>query len=430
MNHTQNTEEGHDRTEEGHDRYDVIVVGVGGMGSAAAYHLTDRGLDVLGLERYDVPHAQGSSHGYTRIIRLAYHEHPSYVPLLRAAYDEWHALEAERGRSLLHETGSLAAGPPGSDIFEGARRSCRENDLEHDVLSGAELNDRFSGYDLPDDFGAVFQPQGGFLVPEKCIVAHVEGAHDRGAEIRARTWVRDWTPLDDGGVAVEVESATGGDSKSSTNGNDSETDTDRSDGEAATNGTDDEAATYEADSLVIAAGAWTGKLVPELEPVLDPERQVVGWFQPDSPDRFAPDSFPVFVLSTGETEMYGFPVHDIPGVKIGKYHHRHETVDPDEMDREPTPADERILREYLEEYFADAAGPTMRLETCLFTNTPDSRFIIDSHPEHPQVTIAAGFSGHGFKFSSVVGSVVADLVADGETDHPIEQFGIGRFDNL
>ena len=123
------------------DRYDAIVVGVGGMGSAAAYHLADRGLDVLGLERFDIPHAQGSSHGYSRIIRLAYHEHPSYVPLLRAAYDEWHALEAERGTSLLHETGSVAAGPPGNEIFEGARRSCRENDLEHDVLSGAELND-------------------------------------------------------------------------------------------------------------------------------------------------------------------------------------------------------------------------------------------------------------------------------------------------
>jgi sarcosine oxidase len=383
------------------DRYDVIVVGVGGMGSAAAYHLADRGLDVLGLERYDVPHAQGSSHGYSRIIRLAYHEHPSYVPLLRAAYDEWRSLEAERGVSLLHETGSVAGGPPGSEIFEGARRSCRENDLEHEVLSAAGLNDRFPDYDVPEDFRAVFQPQGGFLVPEKCVVAHVEGAHDRGAEIRARTKVRGWTPLDDGGVTVEAEDGVEG------------------------------VTTYEADSLVVAAGAWTGELVPELEPVLEPERQVVGWFQPDDPDRFDPDSFPVFVLGEEEAdEVYGFPVHGVPGVKIGRYHHRHETVDPDEMNREPTPEDERILREDVEAYLADAAGPTMRLETCLFTNTPDSRFVIDSHPVHPEVTVAAGFSGHGFKFVSVVGSVVADLVTDGRTDHPIEQFGIDRFDDL
>jgi sarcosine oxidase len=383
------------------DRYDVIVVGVGGMGSAAAYHLADRGLDVLGLERYDVPHAQGSSHGYSRIIRLAYHEHPSYVPLLRAAYDEWRSLEAERGVSLLHETGSVAGGPPGSEIFEGARRSCRENDPEHEVLSAAGLNDRFPDYDVPEDFRAVFQPQGGFLVPEKCVVAHVEGAHDRGAEIRARTKVRGWTPLDDGGVTVEAEDGVEG------------------------------VTTYEADSLVVAAGAWTGELVPELEPVLEPERQVVGWFQPDDPDRFDPDSFPVFVLGEEEAdEVYGFPVHGVPGVKIGRYHHRHETVDPDEMNREPTPEDERILREDVEAYLADAAGPTMRLETCLFTNTPDSRFVIDSHPVHPEVTVAAGFSGHGFKFVSVVGSVVADLVTDGRTDHPIEQFGIDRFDDL
>lgn len=375
------------------DRYDAIVVGVGGMGSAAAYHLADRGFDVLGLERYDVPHAQGSSHGYSRIIRLAYHEHPSYVPLLRSAYEEWRALEAEHGASLLHETGSVAAGPPGNEIFEGARRSCEEHDIDHEVLSSAELNDRFPGYDVPDDYRAIFQPQGGYLVPEKCIVAHVESAQDRGAEIRARTKVESWTPLDDGGVAVETE-------------------TDR----------------VEADSLVLAAGAWTGKLVPELESVLTPERQVVGWFQPDDPDRFAPESFPVFVVAADETEIYGFPVHAVPGVKIGKYHHQEEAVDPDQMAREPTKADERLLRELAEEYLADAAGPTMRLETCLFTNTPDSRFVIDAHPDHPQVTVAAGFSGHGFKFASVVGSVLADLATEGATDHPIDAFGIDRFD--
>lgn len=385
------------------DRYDAIVVGVGGMGSAAAYHLADRGADVLGLERHAIPHTQGSSHGYTRIIRLAYYEHPSYVPLLRSAYDEWHDLADEYGEQLVHETGSVAVGPPDSDIFEGARRSCREHDLEHDVLSGAELNERFPGYDVPEEFRAVFQPDGGFLVPETCIVAHVEGAHSRGAEIRARTKVRDWRVLDDGGVAVETESATPG---------------------------ADERVTYEADSVVFAAGAWTGKLLPELSPVLEPERQVLGWFQPESPARFTPEEFPVFSMRSSEGYFYGFPVHGVPGFKVGKYNHRHETVDPDEMDREPDATDEQILREYTEEYFADAAGPTMRLETCMFTNTPDERFVIDKHPEHSQVTVAAGFSGHGFKFSSVVGDVVADLVVDGETDHPIGQFGIDRFEEL
>jgi sarcosine oxidase len=387
-------------TDSGTDRRDVIVIGVGGMGSAAAYHLADRGLDVLGFERYNIPHSQGSSHGFSRIIRLAYYEHPSYVPLLRSAYDEWAALGEEFGEDLIHETGSIAVGPPGSDIFEGARRACREHDLDHDVLSGAELNDRFPGYDVPEEYRAVFQPQGGFLVPEDCIVAHVEGAYDRGAEIHARTKVRGWTPLDDGGVRVEVER--GGSTE-----------------------------THEADSLVIAAGAWTGDLLPELAPVLEPERQVLGWFQPEEREQFDPDAFPVFSLRCDDgAYLYGFPVHGVPGFKIGKYNHREETVNPDEMEREPTATDEAILREYTAEYFADAAGPTTRLETCLFTNSPDERFIIDTHPEHPQVAVAAGFSGHGFKFSSVVGDILADLAVEGKTNHPIEQFAIDRFDNL
>jgi sarcosine oxidase len=382
------------------------------MGSAAAYHLADRGLDVLGLERHDVPHTQGSSHGYTRIIRLAYYEHPSYVPLLRSAYENWRELGAEYGEQLVHETGSVAVGPAESDVFAGARRSCREHDLDHEVLTGAELNERFPGYDVPPDHRALFQPQGGFLVPETCIVAHVEGAHARGAEIRARTKVRDWRALDDGGVEVEAESATEGE-----------------DDETATKD-DETTATYTADSLVLAAGAWTPKLLPNLAPVLDPERQVLGWFQPGSPERFDPEAFPVFSMRCEEGYFYGFPVHGVPGFKVGKYHHRRESVDPDEMNREPTAEDEEILREYVENYFSDADGPTMRLETCLFTNTPDERFVIDTHPEHPQVTIAAGFSGHGFKFSSVVGEVVADLVMDGETEHPISQFGVDRFEGL
>ncbi|WP_276300567.1 N-methyl-L-tryptophan oxidase [Halorussus lipolyticus] len=382
------------------DRRDVIVVGIGGMGSASAYHLADRGLDVLGFERHNIPHSQGSSHGYTRIIRLAYYEHPSYVPLLRAAYDEWADLADETGADLLHQTGSLAVGPPDSDIFEGARRTCREHGLDHDVLSGGELNERFPGYDVPDEYRAVFQPQGGFLVPEDCITAHVEGAFARGAEIHARTKVRDWTALDDGGVRVKVERR----------------------------GTTE---VHEADSLVVAAGAWTGKLLPELAPVLEPERQVLGWFQPEERARFSPDTFPVFSMRCDDGEyIYGFPVHRVPGFKIGKYNHRRETVDPDEMEREPTPTDEAILREYTESYFDGADGPTTRLETCLFTNSPDERFVIDTHPEHPQVAVAGGFSGHGFKFSSVVGDILADLVVEGETDHPIEQFAIDRFDNL
>ncbi|WP_254766650.1 N-methyl-L-tryptophan oxidase [Salinilacihabitans rarus] len=373
------------------DRYDVIVIGVGGMGSAAVAHLADRGADVLGLERYDVPHGYGSSHGVTRIIRLAYYEHPSYVPLLRRAYDLWADLESAFDRRLLYRTGSVDAGPPDDPLVAGSRRSCEEHGIEYEYLTSSALTDRFPGYRLPEEYAAVYQPDGGFLVPERCIVAHVERAHDRGATIRARERVRDWEPTGDG---VRVE-------------------TDRGE--------------YAADRLVVAAGAWTPTLVDDLDGLLEPERQVLAWLQPEVPERFAPERFPVWNVQVPEGRFYGFPVYGVPGFKFGRYHHREEAVDPDAMDREPTRRDEAVLRAFAERYFPDGAGPTMRLRTCLFTNSPDERFVVDTLPDHPRVTVAAGFSGHGFKFASVIGEVLADLALDGETDHDIGMFSLDRF---
>jgi len=376
----------------GDGRRDVIVLGVGGMGSAAAAHLAERGHDVLGLERYDVPHTRGSSHGSTRIIRLAYYEHPSYVPLLRRAYENWRELEAETGRDLLHITGSIDAGPADGPLFEGSRRSCEQHDLDHEVLTGAAVNERFPGYDLPERHRAVYQPEGGFVVPEQCIVGHVEAAHANGAEIRARERVTDWRALADGGVRV----VTATDS-------------------------------HEADRLVLAAGAWTGKLLPDLADVLEPERQVLAWLQPEDPPAFQPDAFPVWNLAVEEGRFYGFPVYDVPGFKFGRYHHREEAVDPDDWETEPDAEDERLLRSFASRYFPDGAGPTMRLSTCMFTNTPDEHFVVDTLPDRPQVAVAAGFSGHGFKFASVIGEVLADLAESGRTDHPIDRFSVERF---
>ena len=375
------------------DRYDAVVVGVGGMGSAATYHLASRGLDVLGLERYDIPHDMGSSHGVTRIIRKAQYEDPAYVPLVRRAYDLWRDLEERTGRKLLHVTGGIDAGPPDSEVFAGSRRSCEAHDIDHEVLSASEVNDRFPGYDLPEDHRAVYQPDGGFLVPEQCIVAHVEAAQAEGAEVRAREPVAGFTALSDGSVRV-------------------------------TTGKD----TYEADRLVVTAGAWAPKLVPDLADVAVPERQVLAWLQPTAPERFDPENFPVFVHATEDGHYYGFPKYDVPGFKFGKFNHLEETVDPDELDREPRAEDEQLLRAYAERYFPDGAGPTMRLATCMFTNTPDGHFILDALPDRPQITVGAGFSGHGFKFASAVGEVLADLTVDGETDRDIGLFGLDRFE--
>ncbi|MFB6210473.1 MAG: N-methyl-L-tryptophan oxidase [Halobacteriales archaeon] len=374
--------------------YGTIVIGIGGMGSAVTAHLAERGVDVLGLERYDIPHAMGSSHGKTRIIRRAQYEDPAYVPLVERAYELWRAREAEHHCQLLYTTGEIDAGPPDSEIVAGSLRSCREHDLDHERLSGATVNERFPGYQLPEDYEAVYQPDGGFLVPEQCIVAHVNAAHAAGAEIHAREAVTGWEPRGDG---VRVTTETG---------------------------------QYTADNLVVTAGAWTGKLLPTVAPFLEPERQVLAWLQPTEPAAFAPDRFPVFILETTDSHYYGFPVFDVPGFKVGRFNHLEESVDPDTMDRTPTDRDEQVLREFAETYFPTGAGPTMQLAPCLFTNTPDGHFILDHHPEHPRVTIGAGFSGHGFKFASAIGEIIADLSETGRTDHDIERFRLDRFDGL
>ncbi|MDP8922916.1 MAG: N-methyl-L-tryptophan oxidase [Chloroflexota bacterium] len=373
------------------DRYDAIVLGVGGVGSVAVYQLARRGRRVLGIERFDVPHAMGSSHGISRIIRLAYYEHPSYVPLLRRAYELWRELERGCGERLLHITGSIDAGPPGSRCFAGSLKSCRLHDLPHEVLDGAAVNRRFPGYRLPDDHLAVLQPDGGFLLSEHCIVAHVVAAQALGAVVRARERVLNWEPRGDG---VRVETDRGA---------------------------------YDAERLVITAGAWVGALVPGLRPLAVPERQVLAWLQPASPALFMPDRFPVFNLEVEEGRYYGLPIAVVPGFKFGRYHHLGETVDPDRADRDVHLRDEAILGEFADRYFPAGAGPTMVLRACMFTNTPDEHFILDTHPDYPQVVLASPCSGHGFKFCSVVGEILADLATRGETRHDIGLFRLDRF---
>jgi sarcosine oxidase len=371
-------------------RYDAIVVGVGAMGSATAYYLARRGKRVLGLERFGVPHSMGSSHGHTRIIRLAYYEHPSYVLLLRRAYELWREIQSIVGEQLLYITGSIDAGPEESWVFKGSWESCRLHDLPHEVLTGAELRRRYPGYHLPPEHLALIQPEGGFLTPERCIVSYVMAAQSLGAEIHGHEKVLGWVPLD-GGVRVR---------------------TDRD--------------TYEADKLVVTAGAWNGELLNVLAGLAVPERQVLAWLQPTRPEYFRPDNFPVFNLLVDEGRFYGFPVHSVPGFKFGKYHHLEEETDPDGMDREAHDYDERLLRDFAERYFPDGCGPTMDLQTCMFTNTEDNHFVIDVHPDYPQVSFASPCSGHGFKFASVVGEIMADLAEKGLTRHDISLFRLDR----
>ena len=373
--------------------FDAIVVGIGGMGSAAAWQLARRGRRVLGLERFDIPHAMGSSHGVTRIIRLPYYEDPAYVPLLRRAYELWREMERESGEELLVITGSLDGGPEDGPLFQGALASARLHDLPHEILTAGQTRERFPAYRLPAATRLVFQPEGGFVASERAIVAHVRAAQALGAEIRARERVLEWQVSSDGGGVVVT--------------------TDRG--------------RYEAERLVLTAGAWAADLAAPLAGLAVPERQVLAWLQPTEPAWFGPDRFPVFNLEVEEGRYYGLPVYEVLGFKFGRYHHRGETGPPEALRAEPDAADEKLLRDFAERYFPAGSGPTMALRACMFTNTPDEHFILDHHPEHPQVVIASPCSGHGYKFCSVIGEILADLATgDGTTRHEIGFLRLGR----
>jgi sarcosine oxidase len=238
---------------------------------------------------------------------------------------------------------------------------------------------------------ALLQPDGGFLLPERCTVAHVEAAQALGARVQARERVIGWTSRR-GRVSVRTDRGA-----------------------------------YEARRLVITSGPWVAKLVDRLDVLLTVERQVMLWTQPARPERFRPACFPVFYIQVSESRFYGFPIYGIPGFKIGKYHHRKQLVDPDMMDRRVDAEDAAVLREAIGRYFPEAGGPTMAMKVCLFTNTRDEHFIIDVLDDSPHIAIAAGFSGHGFKFCSVVGEILAELTLDGGTRHDISLFALSRF---
>ncbi len=375
-----------------HRSFDTVVIGLGGMGSAALYHLARRGIHVAGFDQFAPPHSRGSSHGRTRIIRLAYYEDPSYVPLLRRAYQLWRELEERTGQPLLRITGSLDVSTMSGSIFPRSLASCELHSLTHEVLTSAELSRRFPGYQFPDDYFALHQPDGGILDPEGCVAAHLSAAEGSGATAYLDERVLD---LDLGGSTIRLRT---------TNGD------------------------VAAERVVVAAGPWTGQLVPRLRSLAIAERQVVGWFEPSDAALFAAECFPVFNVQVEEGHYYGFPFDAAGGgVKVGRYHHIEERVDPSNYDRAIHSRDEAALRPFVAHYLPAAAGRMAAAETCLFTNSPDEHFIVDHLDDTSRIAIAAGFSGHGFKFCSVVGEILADLVIDGRTRHDIALLRLDRF---
>lgn len=373
--------------------YDVIVVGLGAMGSAVSYQLASRGARVLGLEQFDIPHGKGSSHGFSRVIRKAYNEHPDYVPLLHRSYELWDQLEAQSGQKILHRTGGLYMGRPESEAVAGALEAARLHKLPHELLTRTDLARRYPQFHLTDDFVGVFEPDGGFLVPELAIATHCELAMRRGAELHGHEAVTGWS-VESNGVRVVTPRET-----------------------------------YTADKIIFCGGAWSDRLVRELGVPLVVTRQTLGWLWPRKPDLFKLGTIPVWQVETGlGGQHYGFPMMpDNPGLKVA-LHKRMEAVDPDTVKREPMPGDEATFRPFVEKWIPDGAGPLLSLRVCLYVNSPDFHFIMDVLPgSGGRVSVACGFSGHGFKFASVVGEIMADLALRGRTELPVEFLSLARF---
>ena len=371
--------------------FDAIVVGLGGMGSAALFELARRGRRVLGLEQFVPGHDQGSSHGQTRIIRQAYYEHPAYVPLVRRAYERWYDLEQRQGVHLLTTCPCLSIGPPDGELVEGVRRSAAEHSLLIENLTAAEMRQRFPAFRFGEEYEAVVEPTAGFLYIEECVKAHVREAERLGAVVHAGEPTISWQAAGNG---VEVVTAKG---------------------------------RYGAAKLILTAGPWAGGLLARHGAALTVMRQVPLWFGSSDAAQFRRDRFPVFIADTPEGHFYGLPAIDSNGVKVARHYGAPELPGPSAIERTVTDADEAPVRRFLREHIPSADGPRRRSSVCIYTLTPDRHFIIDRHPDHANVAIAAGFSGHGFKFASVVGEILADLVETGWAVLPIELFRIGRF---
>jgi sarcosine oxidase len=374
--------------------YDVIVLGLGGMGSAVACESARRGQSVLGIEQFPLVHDRGSSHGQTRVIRQAYYEHPDYVPLLRRAYEKWYDLEQLAGTQLFTECGVLSLSPPGGEVVQGVTQAAREHGLLVESMTATETRRRFPEFHLPGDYSSVFEPHAGYLRVEECVRAHLDAARAAGATLLAEEQVVHWRDV---GAGIEVETTRG---------------------------------RYSSARLIITAGPWAGAVLKQLGLPLQVLRKSLLWFETPEPARFRRDRFPIYMVESPSGFYYGFPVIDSRGHKLARHDGGHIVDDPLHPNRDLLPEDEADCRLFLESFLPSAAGQLRHHEVCMYTVTPDRHFILDVHPESPSVVVGAGFSGHGFKFASVVGEVLADLSESGQSQLPIDRFRLDRFMGL
>jgi sarcosine oxidase len=362
---------------------DVIVLGTGGVGSAALHHLALGGHGVLGLDRFPPAHDRGSSHGGTRVIRLAYFEHPDYVPLLQRSYQLWEELQAQRGEVLYRQVGLIEVGPPDGEVVPGVLSAAALHGLDVESVDRATVAERFPGFAVPEGHAAVFERRAGFLRVEACVLAHLAAARGAGAKVRTGVTVHGWRP-DGSGVAVDT-----------------------SDG------------TLRADRLVVTAGPWSGRLLDGSGLDLAVVRKPMFWYPVTGPVYTVEAGCPVYLFETGSGIFYGFPALD-GTVKVAEHTGGEPVIDPLTVDRSEHPADRAAVSAFLAAHLpgVDRSAPA-RHAVCMYTSTPDDHFVVDLHPEWPQVSFAAGLSGHGFKMTPVLGEALAGLATTGTTPLPI-----------
>lgn len=372
-------------------RYDAIVLGAGGVGSAALYQLARRGLHVAGLDRFPPGHDRGSSHGATRIIRQAYFEHAAYVPLVLRAWQLWAELAQRRGETLYEEVGLLQIGPPDGEVVPGVLQSAHKHGLEVEKVDSADARRRWPGFEISDRMVAAYEHRAGYLKVEACVLAHLAEAVAAGAELHCDRSVVTWRS--EGSHVVVV-----------TDGGD-----------------------YCADKLVIAAGPWAAGLLGDFAVRLQVVRKPVFWFATRDDSYRPQQGCPCFLYELPAGIFYGIPQLDDRGVKVAEHTGGQPVDDPLHVDRRLDEDDRERAGRFVEHHLPQATSDVRHHSVCMYTMTPDSNFIVDRHPSFPQVTVIAGLSGHGFKFTPVLGEIAADLAIDGQTAQPIDFLRMSRF---
>jgi sarcosine oxidase len=368
---------------------DVAVVGLGAMGSAALLDLARRGVRVTGLDRFQPPHAFGSTHGQSRIIREAYYEDPGYVPLVRRAYQRWALLERETGVEVFRRTGGLMLGRRDGALVAGAMRSAESHGLPFEELDAEAIGRRFPMFRPSRDTCGILEPRAGVLDPELCLATMLTRAQKLGAVVSTGTTVQRWVS---GPSAVRLETDQG---------------------------------SLECGTVVLAAGPWMNGLLGGLLP-LEVERQVMFWFRPATGAHLGPERMPVFIWEW-EPDRFFYGLPDLGrGVKIAGHHEGQRTT-PEQADRVVSPEEVTWARSLVHRFVPGADGDFVGGQTCLYTNTPDQHFVVGPHPADPRVILLSPCSGHGFKFASVIGEIAATLATGGEPKLDLTLFSPTRF---